>query len=609
MKRIKAYSCRETTLKDTILAWIAEVDLTGDHDGKLRRKTPGTLEWVAETAEFKKWISEKNQTIYCPGDAGAGKTTFTAKVVYDLFTVHRDELGNVGICFLYCSFNDKSHHTLENLLATLLKQLLLHRPLPESIKSRYHTYHQSHQRLSVDEILKELRVAIKARSKAYVVVDGLDECDEGCRYKFLKMLKSFRDQRDDNGTSSGQTDVKILVSSKPFPKIAASLGEGILTMPICARRNDIFKYLDLAREELDQHYLLDDSWTSVKDEIVRIADGKFLMATLSFNCLGSKTSVKATKEALKILPRGAGAYDAMYNEIMARFTDRESHRRELTLQALSWIVYAKRSLTTTELQHALAIERNSSALDPENISREDIVSLCAGLVTLDEKSSTVKIMHKTAKEYFERNPNRLSPNVESTIAQSCITYLSYEAFKTGFCPTEEEFAIRLLANPFYTYAASFWGQHAILASLANKDTLEFLKDAKKVEASAQALHVYKDSLKYYSQETPKDTHGLHLAAFFGLEEEAVVVFLGHGADPDVHDVYGRSSLSWAAERGHNLIVKTLLKSEKVKKNSQNNYYRSPLAWAALAGRENVVTSLIDAGANLNVKDKDGRTPL
>jgi hypothetical protein len=69
---------------------------------------------------------------------------------------------------------------------------------------------------------------------------------------------------------------------------------------------------------------------------------------------------------------------------MARIKGQLQDQEELAKQVLSWITCAKRPLTILELQHALAIEVGDSRLNKENLPQsEDMVSVCAGLVTID----------------------------------------------------------------------------------------------------------------------------------------------------------------------------------------------------------------------------------
>ena len=77
--------------------------------------------------------------------------------------------------------------------------------------------------------------------------------------------------------------------------------------------------------------------------------------------------------------------------------------RLLGRNILSWIICAKRPLTTYELQYALAVKAGDSKLDKDNLREiEDMVSVCAGLVTIDKDSNIVRLVHYTTQEYFER---------------------------------------------------------------------------------------------------------------------------------------------------------------------------------------------------------------
>jgi hypothetical protein len=74
-----------------------------------------------------------------------------------------------------------------------------------------------------------------------------------------------------------------------------------------------------------------------------------------------------------------------------------------------------------------------SALCEENLPEiEDIISVCAGLVTVDQESNIIRLVHYTTQESFEWNQVTLFPNSQTDIAMTCVTYLSFSAFETGF---------------------------------------------------------------------------------------------------------------------------------------------------------------------------------
>ena len=82
-----------------------------------------------------------------------------------------------------------------------------------------------------------------------------------------------------------------------------------------------------------------------------------------------------------------------------------------------------------------------------------IWSRCAGLVTIDEESDIIHWVHYTTQEYFERTQNQWFPNAEIDITKTCVTYLSFSVFESGFCQRNNEFEERLQLNQLYNYAA------------------------------------------------------------------------------------------------------------------------------------------------------------
>jgi hypothetical protein len=139
---------------------------------------------------------------------------------------------------------------------------------------------------------------------------------------------------------------------------------------------------------------------------------------------------------------------------MKRIKGQVADSKELAIQVLSWITLSKRPLTVTEIQHALAVEIGESELDKENLPEvEDILSVCSGLVTIDEESNVIRLVHYTTQEYFDRTQEIWFPNAETDITAICITYLLFSVFKNGFCQTDAEFEERLRFNQIYDYAA------------------------------------------------------------------------------------------------------------------------------------------------------------
>jgi hypothetical protein len=59
---------------------------------------------------------------------------------------------------------------------------------------------------------------------------------------------------------------------------------------------------------------------------------------------------------------------------------------------------------------------------------EDIISVCAGLVTIDEESNIIRLVHYTTQEYFEHIRLEWNPRAPEEIASICLTYLAFDTF-------------------------------------------------------------------------------------------------------------------------------------------------------------------------------------
>ena len=136
--------------------------------------------------------------------------------------------------------------------------------------------------------------------------------------------------------------------------------------------------------------------------------------------------------------------DQAYENAIERINMQKLGFRQIAEKVLSWITCAKRPLTMQELQHALATVAGDSKLDEDNLERiERMVSVCAGLVTVDEESGIVRLVHYTTQEYFDRRWKMWFPNAETNIATTCVVYLSFNDFRTGVCQNDDELEQRL----------------------------------------------------------------------------------------------------------------------------------------------------------------------
>ena len=335
---------------------------------------------------------------------------------------------------------------------------------------------------------------------------------------------------------------------------------------------------------------------------------RFLLARFHVDSLIGHATKKIVLTKLDKLPKGSEALDQVYSGALERIDRQVDVDRQLARRALSWITYAQRQLTTKELCHAIAIEPGERFLDPNNINDiEDIVTVCAGLVTVDDESNIIRLVHYTTREYFERV--RWHPSAQEEMAAACLTYLTFHTFQSGRCNIDKDFEQRLVENPFFDYSARHWGKHiqpvescAFVSDLA----LDFLCNEALRDSAVQAAQI---RIYHGFPESPANRmSGLHLTALYGLRyltERILTVERGDSdTGVDSRDDVGRTALHLAA-RGGNEAVARLLLEHGAAVDSRDGGGRTALRCAAHRGHKAVARLLLERGATAVEVKKDG----
>jgi hypothetical protein len=226
---------------------------------------------------------------------------------------------------------------------------------------------------------------------------------------------------------------------------------------------------------------------------------------------------------------------------------------------------------------------------------------CVSSLPLNAETLSISILHTdyTAQKYFEVYFERNGSH--TTIAMTCLTYLSFDIFGAGRC---DDYNLLLRDSPFLDYAARHWGDHARVQEETMKClALNFLQDSSKVACAADV------SMVQYSWHRPTNYSGMHVSSLFGLTK-IIDYQLKNGAMADMKGRDGKSPLSISAENEHEAVVKQFLARDDVDTDSKDSNGRTLLSWAARNGHEAVV-KLFLARDNVDAdsEDSDGRTPF
>lgn len=252
--------CKE---RKAILNWLTPIDYIFQQSDSISRRQAGTGQWLLDSEEFQAWLETDKQTLFCPGIPGAGKTILTSIIVEELNTrFYSDQ--DIGIAYLYCNFRRKDEQKVQDLLASILKQLSEDRSsLPDSVKFLYDKYREKQTRPSVDEISKTLQSVASIYSRIIIIIDALDECQvsDRCRKTFLEEIFSLQ----------AKTEAKLFATSRFIPDITEKFN-GSITLEIRAHDDDVRQYLD-GRISQSGLNLLETYREEIKNEITKAVDG------------------------------------------------------------------------------------------------------------------------------------------------------------------------------------------------------------------------------------------------------------------------------------------------------------------------------------------------
>lgn len=115
----------------------------------------------------------------------------------------------------------------------------------------------------------------------------------------------------------------------------------------------------------------------------------------------TRTEIGEALHAINHPQQRHNALETAYDGAIERINNQTSNKRIWARRLLAWVFHARRLLTPKELIHALSVRIGDHGLNEENfVSLPEVVSLCAGLVMIDEKSTVVRLVHYTTKEYL-----------------------------------------------------------------------------------------------------------------------------------------------------------------------------------------------------------------
>ena len=596
--------------QENITAWLRPTayDAEGSEYRKhLASHLAGTGRWLTATEVYKQWHdSPEHGLLWIKGIPGCGKSVFAANLAKQV----AEEACPV-LFFFFRQIIDANHEPV-SLLRDWLCQILRFSPPLQAKISAYIKAGRNLETLSMDELWKDLRLALSHQSQVYVIADALDEIDGG-NDTFLIALAQLGRWRP--------AKVKVLITSRPVSTVENPLRKNPSLQIRLEEHLVDFDIATYVHHRLRGTTILESDRRTICQAVPGRASGLFLYARLAMDAFLEPDA--NIQEVLQDLPADL---NVMYADLLREHARRSGVPHDIQLHMMQFVTHASRPLRLLELAEMINVTFNDRTQQDLKGAKALIRAACGPLIEIlpDE---TVSVVHHSLTEFL-KGSTRMVPTdakdgrypilhtgpTHSRLALSCLKYLQSGCLSSGKAiPTRNpsnrqniEHTQLKLEAPFVAYASENWHVHVFKAALGLTPThsmTEIHAELDKLLQPGQQRDVLLDmgcaALKGVQHVT-----GLHVGAWSGLSEYAALLLDRSMAAIDAVDGKGNTPLHYAANEGHSNVVQLLL-SYGAQPDVDNEIGLKPLHEAASNNRAAVVKLLLEAGVDpLTPKTKE-----
>lgn len=624
-------------------------------------RVSGTCEWITTHEKYLQWLRDPlSQLLWISGGPGKGKTMLSIFLTEEL-NPQTERSHDAVLAYYFCDNKDASRRTGITILRGLILQILRQRPslfrhiLPDFQVQKETLFTSSSAQEALWRVLRSMLLdSNSTKTITYLVIDGLDECEQPSLNVFLKECRTtFSHPKNFNGTC------KLILISRDLPECISEALAGydrIRLDPDSDRqvKRDLHRFIvDRVEKLARQKNYSGELRKLLEQELLERCDGRFLWVAFVIGELEHKSAVEVL-DTLESIPSGLHeVYDRLLLQI-------QKERREIASRILGWIVMAVRPLTLVELAVATGCQ-SSGNLEPHEVIRYH-VEYCGALIQITGPKDEVGLIHQSVKDYLLREHPGSDPRLEifrfdrgklnGEITNTCLKYLHNYFLAKG--------QVRILGSEYYrsvdqaslerfpllSYATLHWPEHAQHSSGYDFPLPFFIESSPSLEAWCETYW----ALMYGEVQPNPPPTLLHLAAMFGLLSLAEKLLSGgirrrlyafrYINSTSEFKYRGSTPLEWAVEPGHEGVVRLLLKNRAkinctrlgkvcspalrmaathghvgiaqllLKSNAyvnsiEQSWYPTPLVAASANGHEGMVRLLLQAGAHVNPELESG----
>ncbi|KAM0520629.1 hypothetical protein ACHAPE_003026 [Trichoderma viride] len=362
-------------------------------------------EWIFQMEEYQAFTDWSNtdtapplcRLLWIKGNAGTGKTMLLMSIIREL--LNQSATLTPKVSYFFCQGTVKSLNTATATLRCLIWLLLVQQPhLMSHLKSKHDNagaslFEGDGAYISLNSVFESILKDTEL-SPVYLVVDALDECEQGLgdlkRLIFTSLKISDK--------------VKWLVSSRPTVDLRSPETEGSLVeLDSQKLQNPVNTFIDHKLSVLKARPgYTDEILEQLKKEIIQRAENTFLWVALVFKELDKEDGYQIVVDgmyALDIVGETPSGLSQLYDYIMHKIERGLRKDCEYCKNVLVAATLAFRPLTLSELRVLAQL--------PDTVPAT-IVRKCGSFLVVQDE--TVYLIHQSAKDYFQEiYESRLRP--------------------------------------------------------------------------------------------------------------------------------------------------------------------------------------------------------
>ncbi|KAH7329590.1 hypothetical protein B0I35DRAFT_420512 [Stachybotrys elegans] len=459
-----------------VLQWLSPFanDLEQEKFRKIRSvcKDPGR--WLLDNGQFRTWLDSQSQSkpfLWLSGMPGSGKTIL-ASVIVDAVK----DMPKAEVLFFYCKHKEEGRDSFIGVARALLVQMLGQRPYLLSLLYEKASTDSSVVLKSEAAAKDLMKLGFCSYKQLYIILDGLDECDEVERREIAAWFQAVTD--DLLGT--GSCSIKCLFVSQ-HDKISGTDFKGLPAINTHHHNQEDLKEFSMVwHRKIEEKFGKLES-RNISQIIHAKAQGMFIFAELFAKYLEDQVNradlfkeLEPNKLPVKL--------DHVYERILDRVCNGKSGRAWVRVQEiLGWIACAKRPLHWCEIQGAVCIDLDNQCLNYDKEILDTPQGLLASFIEL-RTDGTVQLVHETARSFLLSKGLVKPEAVDYYLSYLSLSYLCFP--QMDLQRGQEYIASELLTGSyaFYDYASACWAIHlqSALGALQKKEELDDLRETLEV---------------------------------------------------------------------------------------------------------------------------------